>query len=41
MRSRLPADWASATVGRSSTDMELVMADGKKMKGMAMPVSTP
>jgi hypothetical protein len=36
-----PSAWASATVGSKSTAMELVMAEGKRIKGIAIPVSTP
>ncbi len=41
MRSLFPSAWAWATSGSSSTAMELVMAEGKKINGMAMPVRTP
>ena len=41
MRSSFPSDWASATVGSRSTAMELVMAEGKRMKGRLIPVNTP
>ena len=41
IRASLPSAWASATVGRRSTAMELVMADGNRIKGRAMLVSTP
>ena len=33
MQDSLPSAWASATMGRKRTTMELVMAEGKKMKG--------
>ena len=35
------ASWISATAGRSMVEMELVMADGKRMQGRAIPVRTP
>ena len=41
MRSLFPRDWASAAEGSSKTAMEFVMAEGKKIKGMAMLVRTP
>ena len=41
IRASLPSAWASATVGSRSTAMELVMAEGNRMKGRAMLVSTP
>ena len=37
----LPAACASETVGSRTTARELVIADGKKIKGSAIPVSTP
>ena len=33
MRDSLPSAWASATVGRRRTAIELVMAEGKRIKG--------
>ena len=41
MRSVLPLACASAAEGRRSTAMELVMAEGKKIKGIAILVRTP
>ena len=41
IRSLFPADWAFATVGSRRTAIELVMAEGNRIKGMAIPVSTP
>ena len=41
MRPSLPSAWAWATVGSSRTAMELVMAEGNRMNGSAMLVSTP
>ena len=38
---QLPKDWALATVGSKRTATELVIAEGNKTKGRAMPVSTP
>lgn len=37
----LPVESASDTMGSSSTEMELVMAEGKSMSGRAIPVKTP
>ena len=37
----LPFASASETMGRSRTEMELVMAEGNRMIGRLMPVSTP
>ncbi len=39
--SLLPFASASETMGRSSTEMELVMAEGNRIRGRLMPVSTP
>ena len=41
MRAPFPSAWASATAGSSMTDSELVMAEGKRMKGRLIPVNTP
>ncbi len=38
---RFPLASASATIGKSRTEMELVIAEGKRMRGRLMPVSTP
>ncbi len=38
---RLLVVWISATVGISMMEMELVIAEGNRMQGRAIPVSTP
>ncbi len=43
---RLTAHWllfasASETMGSSRTEIELVMAEGNRIRGRLMPVSTP
>ena len=37
----LPAAWSWAMLGSSRTELELVMAEGNRIKGSAIPVSTP
>ncbi len=37
----LPLPSASDTMGRSRTETEFVMAEGKKISGSAIPVNTP
>ncbi len=39
--SRLPLASASETMGRSRTEIELVMAEGNRISGRLIPVSTP
>ena len=41
IRVRCPDAWISATAGMSMTETELVMAEGKRMQGSAIPVRTP
>ncbi len=36
-----PVESASETMGRRRTEMELVMAEGNRISGRAIPVSTP